>query len=231
MAISIIDKIKQKNELTFSLIDYIDINGRITGWQNPIKQIFGDVASITGLMPGDTFIVRDVGGEWSQFAGKDIYDRVTEAIPNAIYILGEPVGEGPELIYFVTAPTLSMVLLDKSDGNLKVYKGESNPSWTNLITGSGAITGKTLKYEDFIVVNTSETATQNYISETGKLSFDYVIVNGDTIKMYVNGIKYTDFGTIPDYTYNSGDMFLSWNATNAGFDLESEDKVIIEIYK
>lgn len=231
MAISIIDKIKQKNELTFPLIDYIDINGRITGWQNPIKQIFGDVASITGLVPGDTFIVRAVDGEWPQFAGKDIYDRDAEAIPNAIYILGEPVGEGPGLIYFVTAPTLSMVLLDKSDGNLKVYKGVSNPSWTNLITGSGAITGKTLKYEDFIVVDTSDTPTQNYFSETGKLSFGYEIVSGDTIKMYVNGIKYTDFGTIPDYIYNSGDMFLIWNETNAGFNLESEDKVIIEIYK
>lgn len=231
MAITLIDKIKQKNGLTFPLIDYIDINGRITGWQNPIKQIFGDVASITGLVPGDTFIVRAVDGEWPQFTGKDIYDRDVEAIPNAIYIFGEPVGEGSGLIYFVTAPTLNMVLLDKSDGNLKVYKGVSNPSWTNLITGSGAITGKTLKYEDFIVVDTSDTPTQNYFSETGKLSFDYEIVSGDTIKMYVNGIKYTDFGTIPDYNYNNGDMFLIWNETNAGFNLESEDKVIIEIYK
>lgn len=231
MAISLIDKIKQKNGLTFPLVDYIDINGRITGWQNPVKQIFGDVASITGLVPGDTFIVRAVGVEWPQFTGKDIYNRDAAATPNAIYVLGEPADAEAEPVYLVTAPALSMVLLDKSNGNLKVYKGIPNPSWTDLITGQEGVTGKTLKYEDFIVVDTSETTTQNYFSETGKLSFDYEIVSGDTIKMYVNGIKYTDFGTIPDYTYNSGDMFLFWNETNAGFNLESEDKVIIEIYK
>lgn len=231
MAISLIDKIKQKNGLTFPLVDYIDINGRITGWQNPVKQIFGDVASITGLVPGDTFIVRAVGGEWPQFTGKDIYNRDAVATPNAIYVLGEPADAEAEPVYLVTAPALSMVLLDKSNGNLKVYKGIPNPSWTDLITGQGGVTGKTLHHEEFIVIDTSGTALQNYVPLTGILSLNYEIVTGDTVKIYVNGARYTSFGVKPDYTYNSGDMFLTWNKTNAGFDLESDDEIIIEIYQ
>ena len=73
MAVTVIDKIKQKNNGTFKLLDYIDINGRITGWQNPVKNIFADIAGISGLTNGDFFIVRNITGEWAAFTGLDIY--------------------------------------------------------------------------------------------------------------------------------------------------------------
>jgi hypothetical protein len=229
MAISLIDKIKQKNGLTFPLVDHIDINGRITGWQNPVKKIFADIASITGLVAGDTFIVRNTTGEWAQYTGKDIYARDAAAATNGIYILGEAIDAEAEPIYLVTAPEAGMILFDKDTVALKRYGGMP-AQWLDLTTGGGSVEGKTLRYEGVIIVDTSETVSQNYDPSTNELEIEYEIQAGDVVKIWVNGLKYQ--ATVnPAYSYNAGDVYVTWIKNNAGFDLESGDEVIIEIFK
>lgn len=228
MAISLIDKIKQKNGLTFPLVDYIDIYGRITGWQNPVKQIFADIAAIAGLAPGDSFIVRNTAAEWPQFTGKDIYARDVTAAANGIYILGEATDSEAEPIYLVTAPEPGMILLAGTE--LKRYGGLP-AQWNDLTTGGGSVEGKTLRHEAVILIDTSETVSQNYDPLTKKLNIGFEIQAGELVKVYVNGLKYTDAGTNPVYSYTAGNDYLTWSNDNAGFDLESNDEVIIETFK
>ncbi len=231
MAISLIDKIKQKNNQDFKLVDAIDIHGRITGWQNATKKIFVDVASIslTGYSTTDYFIVQDASGIWGQFIGKDIYGRDVVAVDNGIYVLGESIVGEAFPILLVTAPEHGMVILDMLNRALKYYD-HGITTWTALTTGSGTVTGKTLQHEGFIVVDTAGSVDQNYDPVTKQLTISYEIKAGDTVKIFVNGIKYTDAGVGPDYEAVAGREYLVWNDGNAGFDLESGDEIIIEIY-
>lgn len=229
MPIQVIDKIKQKNDADFKLLDFIDIHGRITGWQNPVKQIFATVGDISGMAVGDTFIVRNAGGTWSQFAGKDIYNRDAIATDNAIYVLGEAVDGEAEPVYLVAAPETGMVLVNLAADKLQKYGGVT-AAWTDLPTGSGTVEGKTLRHEAVMQVDTSETVDQNYEPATGQLDIGYEIQPGESVKIYVNGLKYTHMGTDPDYSYTPGNMYLTWDETNAGFDLETGDEIIIEIF-
>lgn len=225
MPIQLIDKIKQKNAADFKLLDYIDIEGRITGWQNPVKQIFAAVGDIAGLSVGDRFIVRNTSDAWPQFQGQDIYGNTVSKTDNAIYVLGATVDSEAEPVYLVTAPELNMIVLHAGDGALKKYGGVP-AAWTNLLSGGGTVTGQVLRFEGQFSVELGV----NYNSTSKQLSVGATMQTGDNINVYVNGIKYTYTGADNAFTYAAEQTYVTWIPGNAGFDLEDGDFIEIEIF-
>lgn len=230
MSITIGDKIKQKNQQTFKLMDAIDINGAVTGWQNPVKTIFGILADITGLSVGDHFIVRDVTGTWTQFTQLDIYDRtVTTAVNNAIYILGPSIDNGESApIYLVASPTVGMIVFDKTARVAKKYDGLP-ANWSNLITAAG-VTGETLRAKDSFSVNTTTPGVGYYDPATYLLTITAALLDTDNINLFVNGLKYSNTGPTPAISYVANATEVAWIVANAGFDLIAGDVIELEIF-
>ena len=228
MAIRVIDKIKQKNSQAFKLLDYIDIEGRITGWQNPVKRIVADIASIPILADGELFILADASGLWPAFTGYDIYGNIAAAINNAIYQKQTSTEEGqPAVYYLVTGAVKSMITLDESTTKLKVYNGTA---WVDLISPTGGtVTGEVLRAEVHLVVDMSD-PDANYNSTDHHLLTGEVMQTGDNVNIYVNGLKYTNTGTAPAVSFTVGESYLVWNTDNAGFELTDGDEVEIEIF-
>lgn len=227
MAVTVIDKIKQKNSGTFKLLDAIDIHGRITGWQNPVKNIFDNVSAITGLTNGDFFIVRDAGGTWSTFTGLDIYGNAVSVVNNGIYYVDDEV-EGGEAypVKLVTAPTLGMMLINLADGTLKKY-GNIPANWENFtIGGSTGISGQSLRYSEELTILIGT----NYSSTTKELSLGTTLVSGDNVNVYVNGLKYSHVGSAPEFSFTANTTYLVWSVSNAGFDLANDDSIEIEVF-
>jgi len=223
MPVIVIDKIKAATT-GFKLIDAVDVNGQITGWQNPVKNIFGTVAEITGVALGDTFIVRDASSEWPQFAGVDIYGNAATKTNNAIYIIGDSIPNGEPLpVLMVTAPAVGMILLATSELKNYVSPGE----WANLIlAGSGAIVGQSLRHAEElnVVIGT------NYDASTKQLSINETLQANDNVNMYVNGLKYSHLGTTKAFSFTENTTYLVWIPDNAGFDLHENDYIEIEIF-
>lgn len=229
MAIRVIDKIKQKNNQAFKLLDYIDIEGRITGWQNPVKQIVANVASIPSLSDGDLFILVDSSGTWEAFTSLDVYGNVAAPIDNAIYQKQTSIVAGQQAIYYlVTGAVKSMITLDESTTKLKVYNGTA---WVDLISPSGGtVTGEVLRAELHLIVDTLSDPGANYSTSTHHLLTGEVMQTGDNVNIYVNGLKYTNTGTAPAVSFTVGESYLVWNTDNAGFELTDGDEVEIEIF-
>lgn len=229
MAIRLIDKIKQKNDADFKLLDYIDINGRITGWQNPVKKIFATVGDISGLVSGDYFIVRNASAEWPAFALQDIYGNIASKTDNAIYVLGPDDGGDAEPVYLVAAPGAHMIVYNADDGLLKKFDGIPG-AWTDLITSGAATTGQVLRYEGDMVIDTTSDPGANYDPLTHRLEVGEALQAGDNINLYVNGLKYTYSGNANAFTFSAGETYLVWIPTNAGFDLQEGWEIEIEIF-
>lgn len=225
MAVTVIDKIKQKNSGTFKLLDYVDINGRITGWQNPVKNIFADIAGITGLTNGDFFIVRNTDAAWTAFTSLDIYGNAAVKTSNAIYFIGEAISGGEALpVYLVTAPATGMMLIDLNTGNLKKYAGTL---WSDfVVSGSGGITGQSLRYHEELTVLIGT----NYSSSTHQLTIGTTLQSGDNVNIYVNGLKYSHIGSDNAFAFEAGNTYVVWIPTNAGFDLIDDDYIEVEIF-
>jgi hypothetical protein len=228
MAITVIDKIKQKNQQTFKLLDAIDVHGRVTGWQDPVARIVADVASIPSLTDGETFILVDASGAWPSFTGKDIYERLASAQDNAIYQKQTSTAQGtPAEYYLVTSPGGGMVTLDKNSMKLKVYNGAE---WIDLIPVV-ELDGKILTAEVHLVVDTDGDPGANYNTTTKRLEIGVELQEGDNINIYVNGIKYTYGENFNAIDYLAGETWVAWIPHNVGFDLINGDEVEIEIFR
>lgn len=227
MPVIVIDKIKAATS-GFKPLDYIDINGRITGWQNPVKNIFADIAGITGLTNGDFFIVRNITGEWAAFTGLDIYGNEAVKTNNAIYFIGEAVDGGEALpVYLVTAPATGMMLIDLNSGNLKKYAGTL---WSDfVVSGSGGISGQSLRYSTELTVLVGinyNTSTHHLTIMTG----ENTLQSGDNVNIYVNGLKYSHIGSDNAFAFEAGENYVVWIPTNAGFELIDDDYIEVEIF-
>jgi len=222
MAISIIDKIKQKNGATFKLLDYIDVHGRITGWQNPVEGVFDNIAAITGLSEGDYFIVKDTAATWAQFQNLDIYGNAASKTNNAIYYIGEAIDGEALPVYLVTIPSRAMIVYNV--GVALIIYNDGAQRWDNLISGS-AITGQVLRAEESLTVQVGV----NYDAGTSHLTISTIMQANDNVNVYVNGIKYT-YGASNAFTYVAGESYLIWNHANAGFYLDTGDFIEIEIF-
>jgi len=225
MPVIVIDKIKAANS-GFKPIDAVDINGQITGWQNPIKTIFHTPQDITGVALGDSFIVEGGVGTFPTYTGKDIYGNTVEAVNNGIYIVVDAIPEGESLpVALVTAPAVGIVVLNKVDATLKVYSPSS--TWINLMaTGSGTISGQSLRYSEELNVAIGI----NYDSITKQLTINETLQLNDNVNMYVNGLKYSHLGTTKDFSFTDNTTYLVWIPDNAGFDLHENDYIEIEIF-
>lgn len=226
MAITIGDKIKQKNQQTFKLVDAIDIEGMQTGWQDPVKQIFADIAAITGLSVGDHFIVRNTGAEWSQFIELDIYNRPAAKVDNGIYVLGPASDQEANPIYLVTAPSVGMVVMDKSARLPKKCDGMPL-AWSSLISGTG-VTGKTVRAQEAFAVSTTVPGIGYYNS--GDLTIGVTLAENDVVYIYVNGLQYTSLGSKPAISFTPDSATLAWSVMNAGFDLLATDAIELQIF-
>lgn len=229
MPVTVIDKIKQKNNGTFSLLDYIDINGRINGWQDPVKRIIPDIASIGTLTDGDRFILEDASGTWNTFKALDIYGRLASAENNAIYEKQTDNSEGtPYAFYLVCSPFTGMITLCINDSKLKVFNGIA---WSNLSLETGVSSGETIRAKTEFVVNTG--AGGNYDTANHRLTLGIALLLNDNINIYVNGLKYSHEGTNNAFTFSPGEEYVVWipNSGNAGFELITGDSIEVEIFK
>lgn len=229
MPITVIDKIKQKNNQTFKLLDAIDIQGRITGWQDPVARMVADVASIPAFADGETFILANASGTWTAFTSLDIYGRIASAENNAIYQKQTAVSDGTtDEYYLVTSPAAGMITLDKNSTKLKVYNGTA---WIDLITGTGGtVSGEVLRAEAHLVVDTISDPGANYNTTTKHLTIGMEIMENDNVNVYVNGMKYSHDGANNAITFTPGANYLVWIPQNAGFDLIDDDEVEVEIF-
>lgn len=222
MSIKVIDKIKQKNAADFKLLDYIDVHGRITGWQNPVEAVFDNIAAITGMSEGDCFIVKDTAATWAQFQNLDIYGNAAVKTNNAIYYLGEVIDGEALPVYLVTAPSRAMIVYHV--GVALIIYNDGAVRWDNLISG-GAITGQVLRAEESLTVQLGV----NYDTITSHLIISTIMQANDNVNVYVNGIKYT-YGASNAFTFVAGESYLVWNHDNAGFYLDTGDFIEIEIF-
>jgi hypothetical protein len=226
MAVTVIDKIKQKNSGTFKLLDAVDINGQITGWQNPVKNIYHTPQDIPSVALGDSFIIESGVGTFPTYCGKDIYGNTVAAVNNGIYIVVDAVPDGEQFpVALLTAPGVGMVVLNKTDATLKVYSPSS--SWINLTaTPGGTISGQSLRYAEELSVSIGT----NYNATTKHLTIGTALQTGDNVNVYLNGLKYSHIGSYNAFTFSSGDSILVWIPGNAGFDLVDDDYIEIEIF-
>lgn len=227
MPVIVIDKIKGATE-HFKLLDYVDIHGRITGWQNPVKNIFENVAAITALTDGEHFILVDASGTWNSFTGTDIYGRLANTEDNAIYEKQSQNTEGtPAEYYLVASPAPGMITVNLSDGKLKIFNGTS---WVDAASGGATITGEILRAKTELVVNTGEGG--NYSTSSRRLEIGITLMSGDNINVYVNGLKYSHGENNNAFTFSPGYTYIVWipNQNNAGFDLINGDTVEVEIF-
>jgi len=222
MAISVIDKIKQKNGASFKLLDYIDVHGRITGWQNPVEGVFDNIAAISGISEGEYFIVKDTAATWAQFQNLDIYGNEALKVNNAIYYIGEAIDGEVLPVYLVTAPSRAMIVYHVGVALIIYNDGASR--WDNLISG-GAVTGQVLRAEESLTVQVGV----NFDTGTSQLDIATVMLANDNVNVYVNGIKYT-YGASNAFTFVAGASYLVWNYANAGFYLDTGDFIEIEIF-
>jgi len=227
MPVIVIDKIKAANS-GFKPIDAVDVNGQITGWQNPVKNIFLTPQDITGVALGDSFIVEGGVGTFPTYTGKDIYGNTVTAVNNGIYIVVDAIPEGESLpVALVTAPGVGMIVLNKVNATLtlKVYSPSS--TWINLTaTPGGTISGQSLRYSEELNVAIGI----NYDSITKQLTINETLQLNDNVNMYVNGLKYSHLGTTKDFSFTENTTYLVWIPDNAGFDLHDSDYIEIEIF-
>jgi hypothetical protein len=87
------------------------------------------------------------------------------------------------------------------------------------------VNGQTIRAEVQLVVD-----EVNYNYDTKHLEIGVILLEGDNVNMYVNGLKYTNTGPNNALTYEPGFTNIVWIPFNAKFEIENGDYVEIELF-
>lgn len=204
----------------------INQNAVDTYWAKPVHGIFGNTASVQGILQDEYFIVVNVAGTWNEYTGKDVYGNTVSAANNAVYKKGLALLSDPAKVYYLaTLPYEGLVLYNISSNTLKVYNGTL---WTNLAAGTGIVSGEILRAKTEFEVNTDPGG--NYDTITHILTVGIILQETDNVNIYVNGVKYSNTGTDNAISFLAGDNYVTWLENNVNFDLVSGDLIEIEIF-
>jgi hypothetical protein len=155
------------------------------------------------------------GEKFASATDGEVYGRLTAA--GAVYTLSfYTIEAGVETAYSFAAATSIKIEFNYRFHVAKLPADALIATRSRNIADDPAVTGDGQKYTEALTVT-----ALNVVSDLAKTPTD-----PDDVTLTVEGLVYKPVGSSPDFSIV--DKTITWNAANAGFDLETTDEVIAD---